>query len=84
MAAVQSMGRRKRTPALRIAKNSNFAAASSLGKFPRVLMILRNDRCKLSRALVAGMKILVPMFGCGFRDRGVWCDHPRQRHREHY
>ena len=52
MAAIQSIGRRQRTPALRIARNSNFAAASSLGKLPRVLMILRNDRFRLSRALV--------------------------------
>ena len=44
---------------------------------------MRNDRFRLSRALVTGMKILVPMFGCGFCDRGVWCDHPGQRHWEH-
>jgi hypothetical protein len=34
-------------------------AASSVGKLPRVLMILRNDRCRLSTALVTGMKIAV-------------------------
>jgi hypothetical protein len=33
--------------------------------------------------LVTGMKISVPRFGRGRRDRGVWCDHPGQRHREH-
>jgi len=30
--------------AWRKAKNSNFSAASSLGKPPRILMILRSDR----------------------------------------
>ncbi len=34
-------------------------------------------------ALVTGIRYLVPMSGCGFPDRGVWCDHPGQRHREH-
>jgi hypothetical protein len=34
-------------------------------------------------ALVTGMKISVPMSGCDFQDRGVWCDHPGRRHREH-
>jgi hypothetical protein len=29
------------------------------------------------------MRLPVPKLGCGFSDRGVWCDHPGQRHREH-
>ncbi|MBB4399161.1 hypothetical protein, partial [Bradyrhizobium sp. ERR14] len=36
-----------------------------------------------SIALVTGIRFSVLMFGCGFQDRGVWCDHPGQRHREH-
>ena len=49
-AAVHSTGLRQWTPALRIARNRSFVAASSLGKLPRALMILRNDRCRLSSA----------------------------------
>ena len=41
MAAVQAMGRFQWTPAFRIARNSSLAAASSLGKLPRVLMTFR-------------------------------------------
>jgi hypothetical protein len=37
----------------------------------------------LSMGLVTGIRFSVLMFGCGFQDRGVWCDHPGQRHREH-
>ena len=40
---VQAMGRFWRMAALRIAGNKSFAAASSLGKLPRVLMMLRSD-----------------------------------------
>src|SRR5512144_1176504 len=58
-------------------------AASSVGKLPRVLITLRKLRCRLSTAFVTGMKISVPRFGRGRRDRGVWCDQPGQRHREH-
>jgi transposase len=34
-------------------------------------------------ALVTGIRFLVPKSGCGALARGVWCDHPGQRHREH-
>jgi hypothetical protein len=37
----------------------------------------------LSMGLVTGIGFLVPVFGCGFQDLGVWCDHPGRRHREH-
>ncbi|MGZ2376154.1 hypothetical protein FB004_1297 [Sinorhizobium medicae] len=33
--------------------------------------------------VVTGIRSAVLMFGCDFVDRGVWCDHPGQRHREH-
>jgi hypothetical protein len=33
--------------------------------------------------LITGIRFSVPISGCGFRNRGVWCDHPGQRHREH-
>lgn len=33
--------------------------------------------------LVIGIRISVPVSGCGSEDRSVWCDHPGQRHREH-
>jgi hypothetical protein len=59
-------------------------AAPSLGKLPRVLMILRKERCRLSSALVTGMRIPVPAhpagtalvlaYGVTIRDEG---------HREH-
>jgi transposase len=52
MAAVHSTGLRQWTPAFRNARNSSFNAASSDGKLPRVLMILRNERCRLSTAFV--------------------------------
>ena len=67
------MGRFQWIPALRSARNSSLVAASSLGKLPRVLMILRRLRCRLSRALVTGMRISVPKFGGGSVGRGVWC-----------
>ena len=51
IAAVHSMGLRQRTPALRIARNRSFVVASSLGKLPRVLTILRNERCRLSKGV---------------------------------
>ena len=51
IAAVQSTGRFQRMPAFRIAGNSSLVAASSLGKMSRVLMILRNNRCRLSTHL---------------------------------
>lgn len=38
---------------------------------------------KASMALVTGMKMSVPMSGCGDLGRGVWCDHPGRRYREH-
>lgn len=37
----------------------------------------------LSIGFVTGMRFLVPMSGCAFLMRGVWCDLPGQRHREH-
>jgi hypothetical protein len=36
-----------------------------------------------SKLFVTGMRVPAPMSGCGFRDRGIWCDHPGQRRREH-
>lgn len=50
--------------------------------------LVRTVRCRtvantLSMGLVTGIRFSVLMFGCGFQDRGVWCDHPGQRHREH-
>jgi hypothetical protein len=52
-------------------------AASSVGKLPRVLITLRKLRCRLSTALVTGMKIAVPgSFGWDRQGSGVWCDHP--------
>ena len=84
MAAVHSTRRRHLTPAFRIARNSSCSAASSVGKLPRVLMILRKDRCSASTALVTGMRITVPThparaalvlaYGVTIRDEG---------HREH-
>jgi predicted transcriptional regulator len=37
----------------------------------------------LSIGFVTGMRVPAPMSGRGFRDRGIWCDHPGQRRREH-
>jgi len=62
IAAVQPTGRFQRVPALRIARYYSLVAASSLGKLPRVLMILHNDRCRLSSAFVTGMEMSVPPF----------------------
>jgi hypothetical protein len=67
------MALRQRTPAFRMAKQSSLMAASPVGKLPLVLMTLRNDRCRRSTALGTGMRISVPRFGRGRRDRGVWC-----------
>ena len=54
-------------------------AASSLGKWPRVLMILRNRLCTLSMALVTGMilpgtpsSLPLAAYGASIRDRGTW------------
>lgn len=57
--------------------------ASSLGKIltTSVLRLISPLRCSIG--LITGMKISVPMTGCGFQDRGVWCDYPGRRHREH-
>ena len=49
---------------------------------------IRTVRCRtvakaLSTGFVTGMRVPAPMSGCGFRDRGIWCDHPGQRRREH-
>src|SRR5215470_17183406 len=52
IAVVHSTGLRHLMPALRIARNRSFSAASSVGKLPRVLMILRRLRCRLSTAFV--------------------------------
>src|SRR5262249_61241389 len=51
-AAVHSIGLRQCTPALRIARKRSLSAASSVGKLPRVLMVLLNDRGKRSAAFV--------------------------------
>jgi hypothetical protein len=64
-------------------KYSSFIAASSFGKWPRVRTARRSFEFSASMAFVTGMRFLVPISCCGFRDRGVWCDHPGQRHREH-
>jgi hypothetical protein len=61
----------------------SMAAVSGDGRTVWVLMRRLNSSCRRSTALVTGMKISVPRFGRGRRDRGVWCDHPGQRHREH-
>ena len=37
----------------------------------------------LSIGLVTGMRMAVPISRRGFLDRGIWCDHPGRRHREH-
>jgi hypothetical protein len=72
---MHNVGLARRTPAFRMARQSSLTAASPVGKLPRVLMTLmtlRNDRCRLPTALGTGMKISVPRFGRGRRDRGVW------------
>ena len=58
-------------------------AASSLGKWPLARTARRSLAFKASIAFVTGMRVPAPMSGCGFRDRGIWCDHPGQRRREH-
>jgi hypothetical protein len=45
IAAVHSTGRRQWTPAFLMARYNNLSAASSVEKLPRVLMILRSERC---------------------------------------
>ena len=49
MVAVHSTPRRQCRPAFLTARYSSFSAAS-LGKLPRILMILRSDRCSVSTA----------------------------------
>jgi hypothetical protein len=52
MAAVHSIGRRQRDPAFWIARYSNYSAASSVGRLPRVLITLRKERLMLSTVVV--------------------------------
>ena len=52
IAVVHSTGRRQWTPAFLMARYNSLSAASSVGKLPRVLMILRSERCSASTALV--------------------------------
>ena len=59
------------------------AAVSADGSTVCVLIRRLNSSCSRSIAFVTGMRLAVPTSGCGFADRGVWCDHPGQRHREH-
>ena len=47
------------------------------------IVLCRTVAKVLSIAFVTGMRVPAPMSGCGFRDRGIWCDHPGQRRREH-
>ena len=56
MTVREIQGRFQRMPALRIARNKSFVAASSLGKLPRVLVILRSHRCRLSRGCQSTLK----------------------------
>jgi hypothetical protein len=62
---------------------SNLIAASSVGKWPLVRTARRSLAFKDSMAFVTGMRELAPKSGCERRARGVWCDHPGQRRREH-
>jgi hypothetical protein len=64
---------------VRSASQISFVAASSFGKWPRVLMMFRSRACTLSRALVTGMISLVSVVPA--IAVGVWCDHPGQGHR---
>jgi len=57
--------------------------ASSFGKMPTTSVRRLISPLRRSIGLVTGIRSAVPMFGCDFVDRGVWCDHPGQRHREH-
>ncbi len=59
------------------------AAVSAEGSTVWVLIRRLNSSCNRSIAFVTAIRFSVLMFGCGFQDRGVWCDHPGQRHREH-
>ena len=62
---------------------SNLIAASSVGKCPLVRTARRNLAFKDSMAFVTGMREAAPKSGCERKARGVWCDHPGQRRREH-
>ena len=62
----------------RKASQISFVAASSVGKCPRVLMILRTRAWTLSRVFVTGMISAVPVvpagvlaYGATIRDRGT-------------
>lgn len=57
--------------------------ALSLGKMPTTLVRRLISPLGRSIGLVTGMRGSAPMSGCDRVDRGVWCDHPGQRHREH-
>ena len=57
--------------------------ASSFGKLPTTSVRRLISPLRRSIGLVTGMRCLVPTFCCDLQDRGVWCDHPGLRHREH-
>jgi hypothetical protein len=63
--------------------HNSIAAVSAQGNTVWVLILRLNSSCRRSIALVTGMRVPAPMSGRGFRDRGIWCDHPGQRRREH-
>lgn len=56
---------------------------SSLGKILTTSVRRLISPFSRSMGFVTGIRFLVPKFGCGILARGVWCDHPGQRHREH-
>ena len=61
-------------------KAQNSIAAVSADVSTVCVLIRRlNSSCRRSMAFVTGMK----MACCDLNDRGVWCDHPGQRRREH-
>ena len=57
--------------------------ASSFGKMPTTSVRRLISPLRRSIGLVTGIRFLVPKSGCGSLVRGVWCDHPGQRRREH-
>ena len=73
------MAWRQEAGMVRSAGQISFVAASSFGKWPRVLMMFRSRACTLSRALVTGMISLVSVVPA--IAVGGWCDHPGQGHR---
>src|SRR5258706_10389303 len=68
-------GRVQRTVILRRASQSSLLAASSLGKWPRVLMILRSRACTLSKAFVV---YRIRRTAGGKAKKGMTCDQARR------